>query len=116
MLNKLLRSKNSIFLLINTLLVFFQVFIILFFYPEIHNQIPLWYTKNWGLGILSEKAYIFLLPIISIIITIGSYLILRFSEKFYQYLFFEVISYFVTIANLIITYSLTNIIKKTTKK
>lgn len=114
MLSKLLKSKNSIFLFINILIIAFQVFIILFFYPEIHNQIPLWYTKNWGLGILSDKFYIILLPIISILLTAGSYFILKISEKFYQYLFFEITSYFVTISNLIVTYSLTNIIKKTT--
>ena len=114
MLNKILKSKNSIFLFINSLIILFQIFLILFFYQEIHAQIPLWYTKNWGLEILTEKFYIFLIPIISIFITSVSYLILRASEKFYQYLFFEIVSYFITISNLLITYSLTNIIKKTT--
>jgi UDP-GlcNAc:undecaprenyl-phosphate GlcNAc-1-phosphate transferase len=114
MFKKILQSKKSIFLFVNFLIIGFQFFLIGFFYNEIHQEIPLWYTKNWGLGILSDKSYIFLIPAISIFLTLTSFVILKFSEKFYQYLFYEITSYFITILNVVITYSLTNIIKKTT--
>jgi UDP-GlcNAc:undecaprenyl-phosphate GlcNAc-1-phosphate transferase len=114
MLTKIFKSKETIFLLINVLIITFQFFLILFFYPEIHEQIPFWYTKNWGLDILSQKNYIFFIPLLSFLITLASFIILKFSEKYSQYLFFYVTAYFITISNLIITYSLTNIIKRTT--
>lgn len=111
---KKFNSKNLIFILVNLGIIAFQIFLIGFFYKEIHQDIPLWYTKNWGLEILSSKNNIIIIPIISFLVSLGSYLILRYSEKFYQYLFKEIIFYFTIISNLFLTYSLTNIIKRTT--
>jgi len=114
MLNIILKSKNLIFLLINILITVFQFFLILFFFPEIHKEIPLWYTKNWGLEVLSDKSYIVIIPLVSIFISTLSFVILKVAEKYYQYLFKEIIYYFITILNLVLTFSLANIIKKTT--
>jgi UDP-GlcNAc:undecaprenyl-phosphate GlcNAc-1-phosphate transferase len=111
---KKLNSKNLIFILINLGIIFFQIFLIGFFYKEIHQDIPLWYTKNWGLEILASKNNIIIIPIISFLISAGSYLILKYSEKFYQYLFKEIIFYFTILVNIFLTYSLASIIKRTT--
>jgi UDP-GlcNAc:undecaprenyl-phosphate GlcNAc-1-phosphate transferase len=114
MFKKLFNSKRIFFLLINLVLIIFQIFLIVFFFPEIHREIPLWYTKNWGLDILTDKANIVVVPFISVLLTITSFFILKFSEKYYQYLFNEIIFYFTSILNLFLTYSLANIIKRTT--
>ena len=114
MLKKFLSSKRILFFLINLVFVSFQIFLISFFFSEIHKEIPLWYTKNWGLGILTEKTNIIVIPFISLMITITSFFIIKFSEKYYQYLFNEIIFYFTTALNLFMTYSLANIIKRTT--
>jgi len=88
--------------------------LILFFYKEIHQEIPLWYTKNWGLEMLTNKSNILIIPVVSTLIALISYFLVRFSEKYYQYLFHEIIFYFSVILNLVLTFSLTQIIKKTT--
>lgn len=113
MLDKILKSKFTIFLFINTLIVLFQVFIVVFFYNQMVNEIPLWYTKNWGLGILSDKQNIILIPFISVLITIFSGLMYKLSENLYQYLFDKIIFYFSIILNVVLTLSLTNIVRKT---
>lgn len=77
------------------------------------NEIPLWYTKNWGLGILSDKQNIILIPFISVLITIFSGLMYKLSENLYQYLFDKIIFYFSIILNVVLTLSLTNIVRKT---
>jgi UDP-GlcNAc:undecaprenyl-phosphate GlcNAc-1-phosphate transferase len=114
MFSKLIKSKNLIFIFVNFALVLFQVFLILFFYKEIHQEIPLWYTKNWGLEILTNKSNILIIPIVSTLISLFCYFLVKFSEKYYQYLFHEVVFYFSVILNLVLTFSLTQIIKKTT--
>lgn len=114
MLNKFIKSKNLIFVFVNLLLVLFQIFLILFFFKEIHQEIPLWYTKNWGLEILTSKSNILIIPIVSTLIALFSFFLVRFSEKYYQYLFHEIVFYFSVILNLVLTFSLTQIIKKTT--
>lgn len=113
MLDKILKSKFTLFLFINSLITLFQIFIIVFFYNQMVTDIPLWYTKNWGLGILSQKQNIILIPFISILLTIFSGLIFKLSEKLYQYFFDKIIFYFSIILNLVITFSLLNIVRKT---
>jgi len=114
MLKKFLKSKNLIFLLINFLIILFQLFLIFFFYSEIHSEIPIWYTKNWGLEVLGAKSNIFVIPFTTLCLTFFTFALLKISEKLYQYLFKEIISYFTTILNIFTTFSLTSIIKKTT--
>ena len=78
------------------------------------SEIPLWYTKNWGTGILTQKVNIILIPFISILIVIFTSLFARISEKLHQYYFDKIVFNLSTLGNLILTYSLMNIIKKTT--
>ncbi len=77
-------------------------------------EIPFWYTSNWGLEMLTEKRNIIVIPFISIIITIFSSLIYSLSKNFYQQYFDDIILYSSSFFNLFLTYSLLNIIRKTT--
>jgi UDP-GlcNAc:undecaprenyl-phosphate GlcNAc-1-phosphate transferase len=114
MFNKIFKSQNSIFLILNTIIFLFQIFLILFFYSEIHKEIPIWYTKNWGIEMLASKEFIFLIPAVTFLITSFCVSLIKISEKYYQYLFKDIIFYFGIISNTVLTYSLANIIKRTT--
>ncbi|NBO36923.1 hypothetical protein EBU91_05265, partial [bacterium] len=81
MLKKLLGSKNFIFVSINILVILFQIFLISFFYEQMNQQIPLWYTKNWGLDVLANKNNILVIPFISTLVIIFSFFMLKISEK-----------------------------------
>ena len=114
MFKNIWKSKLSIFVFVNLLIVGFQIFIISFFYNQMNSEIPLWYTSNWGLDILSPKQNIILFPFLSILILISSAAIFSISQGFYQQYFDRIILYGSSFFNLFLTYSLTNIIKKTT--
>ena len=114
MLNKILKSGTFQFVILNSLIIFFQIFLITFFYNQMLSEIPLWYTKNWGTGILTQKVNIILIPFISILIVIFTSLFARISEKLHQYYFDKIVFNLSTLGNLILTYSLMNVIKKTT--
>lgn len=113
MLDKILKSKFTLFLFINSLLLFFQIFLIVFFFGQMVQDIPLWYTKNWGLGVLSEKQNIITIPFLTTLITIFTSVIYKISEKLYQYIFDKIIFYFSSVLNVVLTISLMNIVRKT---
>ena len=114
MLNKILKSSLTQFIALNISFIIFQGFIIGFFYEQMVPQIPLWYTKNWGLGILSPKVNIILIPFISFLIILFSASLIKFSENLHQYYFEKIVFSLSTLGNLVLTFSLLNIIKKTT--
>lgn len=114
MINKLLSSNLFRFLIINTLIILFQILLIGFFYNQMSGKIPFWYTKNWGIGVLSDKANIIFIPFVSVLILIFSASLYKFSEKLHQYYFDKVLFNFSSISNLALTYSLLIIIRKTT--
>lgn len=114
MLKNIWNSKLSIFIFVNLLVIGFQLFIISFFYNQMNIEIPLWYTSNWGLDILSNKQNIILFPLISAVILICSSAIYSISQGFYQQYFDRIILYGSSFFNLFLTYSLVSIIKKTT--
>jgi len=114
MLKKILSSKLSIFIFVNILITAFQIFLISFFFRQMNTEIPFWYTLNWGLEMLSEKRNIILIPFISLMVSIFSSLLYSYSKMFYQQYFDDIIFYSSSFFNLFITYSLINLIKKTT--
>ena len=113
MLKRVLSSKVSIFVLVNLLIVGFQIFLISFFYKQMNAEIPFWFTSNWGLEMLSDKKNIIVVPFISVMVTIFSSLIFSISKNLYQQYFDDVIFYSSSFFNLLLTYSLLNIIRKT---
>ena len=114
MLNNLLNSNLFRFIFLNALIVGFQIFMIGFFFNQMVGEIPLWFTKNWGEGVLSPKVNIILIPLLSTLVIISTATIQKLSSKLHQYYLDKIIFNFTTLANLIITYSLMGIIKKTT--
>jgi len=112
MLDKILKSKFFLFIFINSLILAFQIFIIVFFFGQMVSEIPLWYTKNWGLGILALKENIIILPIVTALMVVFTSIIFKISESLYQYTFDKIVFNFTTILNLVITLSLMNIIRK----
>ncbi len=114
MLNKLLNSNLFQFIFLNSLIVGFQIFLIGFFYNQMVAEIPLWFTRNWGEEVLSPKINIILIPLISALLIIFTATIQKISDKLHQYYLDKIIFNFASLANLVITYSLLNIVKKTT--
>ena len=82
MLKKILQSKLSIFIFVNTLIILFQVFLLSFFYSQMNNEIPFWYTANWGLEMLTDKRNIIIIPFISVVITILSSFLFYISKNY----------------------------------
>lgn len=114
MLKRLLSSKVSIFILVNFLITGFQILLITFFYNQMNTEIPFWYTSSWGLEMLSDKRNIILIPFITFLTTISSALIFSLSKNYYQQYLDDIFFYTTSFFNLFLTYSLLNIIKKTT--
>lgn len=114
MINKLVGSNLFRFLLINISITLFQIFLVGFFYDQMLDKIPFWYTKNWGIEMLTNKVNIIWIPFISLLLTIFSGTLFKFSEKLHQYYLDKIIFNFSTLSNLALTFSLLNIIKKTT--
>ncbi len=114
MLKKLVSSKNIIFVSVNVLIILFQIFLISFFYEQMNQQVPLWYTKNWGLDVLAYKNNILVIPFVATLIIIFSFLVLKISERLLQFKIDSIIYFSATISNLVLTFSLVNIIKKVT--
>jgi len=114
MFKRLLSSKLSIFIVVNILITGFQIFLISFFFKQMNTEIPFWYTSNWGLDMLSEERNIIIIPFISFLITIFSSIIFTVSKSYYQQYFEGIIFYSSSFFNLFLTYSLLNIIRKTT--
>jgi len=112
--SKIFLSRIFIFLAINTLIIAFQVFIISFFYNQMNSEIPLWYTKNWSLEILAPKEDILVIPFISVLISITSVFIVQISKKLLQFKFENIFFTFTIVGNLVLTYSLVSIVKRTT--
>lgn len=112
--SKIFLSSTFIFISINTLIISFQIFIISFFYNQMNTEIPLWYTKNWSLEILAPKEDVLVIPFISVVLIITCVFIIQLSKKLLQFKFQNIFFTFTVIGNLVLTYSLVSIIKRTT--
>lgn len=76
---------TKILFVISLLLSLMGVVLLILLLPYLPSQVPLWYTKIWGEGRLAAPWQLFLLPVLSIIITAtNAYLtekLLRAREK-----------------------------------
>lgn len=60
----------------------FSLIIVLIKFPMLPEKIPLWYTLTWGETQLAEKSFIFLIPVISLVIlVVNTYLAIKFNRK-----------------------------------
>ncbi len=70
-------------LLVSLLLALLQLTYLLLRYKYINDQVPFFYTKPWGDYQLGNKEYLFALPTISVLITVGCLLFYRKAKEFY---------------------------------
>lgn len=64
-------NNNNIFdkiPVVNGLLIIFQVIIIMFKRSLLPDRVPLFYSRPWGAEQLAPRNYLFLLPVISLLI------------------------------------------------
>jgi UDP-GlcNAc:undecaprenyl-phosphate GlcNAc-1-phosphate transferase len=105
------RFKNKTFSLLFTGLVFtvFQLVYILLRYKFINDEIPLWYTKLWGDEWLAPKSYLYLIPVVTMGITLFG-AVLTLVNKYYIKYFYELIFGSMVVCQLLLTFSIVRII------
>ncbi|MFH1648248.1 MAG: MraY family glycosyltransferase [Patescibacteria group bacterium] len=105
-----LKNKTLARFLLATLLAFFQVFYILLRYKYVNNDIPFWFTRIWGDFQLAPKVTLFLIPLISLGVTLLGLLFVM-TNSFYIKLINEVIWFVVGFCNLVLSYSVFRIVQ-----
>ncbi len=105
-----LRDKNlSNFLLSVTLSVMMFLYILSRF-KYINTEIPFWYTKTWGDTQLAPRFTLYLIPIVSVAISLVG-LTLSLLNKFYIRYLKEIVWYSILFVNIILFGSVVRIIK-----
>jgi len=107
----LVSFKNKTFSLvfISSLLILFQVLYILLRFKFMNADIPFWFTKNWGDYWLEKKTIIYLIPLLSLgisLIGLGLIVVNRFYIKY----FYELVWGSVVFCLLFLSYSIVRII------
>ncbi len=113
-MNKITEYINSKFAkaaFLNISILAFQNIYLLLRVKYLNNLIPLWYTKPWGELQLAPKNQIFIIPLMTLVITLFGLLFGYLAKKKY-YRYGEDITYvFITVCNLLLTYSAIRIIQ-----
>lgn len=98
-------------IIINVTLITFQIFYLVKRISYLSSEIPLWYTKPWGLAQLAQKTDIWMIPIVTTFVVIGGLLISLYAKNKYMRYADETYLFLTSIYNFILTYSLIRIIK-----
>ncbi|MFZ5424458.1 MAG: glycosyltransferase family 4 protein [Patescibacteria group bacterium] len=99
-------------IVINTIIVIGSFLYLKTRFQYINDMVPLWYTKPWGNTQLAEKSLLFIMPglMLSLLI-IGVWLSIITKKRLFR--FSEILIYYViTLANILLTFSLVRIIFK----
>jgi len=107
------RRKTQVYiplLIVNLGLILFQVAYIVLRIGYVNPEIPFWYSKMWGDYQLVPKNYLYILPVTSLILLIGSYSLVVLLNKYFVRYLKEVTSFFATVWIISITISLVRII------
>lgn len=104
-------AKNRLveFSVLNGLIIAFQFVYILFRKSYLNPLIPLWYTRNWGDYQLAAYKYIYVFPIISLVILIIGLLLIAFLNKYFVRYITEVITAITTFCTFFLTYQMLRI-------
>ena len=107
------RFKNRTFSLVffSSLIILFQIIYILLRYKFINAEIPLWYTKNWGDNWLAPKKMIYIIPLISLGISLFGQVLVAINRFYIKY-FYELVWGFVIFCLYFLSYSLLSIIQR----
>lgn len=111
-LNELSRhAKNKLveFSVLNGLMIAFQFFYILLRKSYLNPLIPLWYTRNWGDYQLASAKYIYVFPIISILILASGLFLIAFLNKYFVRYISEVITAITTFCIFFLTFQMLRI-------
>lgn len=57
--------------------------VIAYSYGTLTDLVPLWYTKPWGEGILSNRINLYIIPLIATLFTATTFILAYFANKFY---------------------------------
>lgn len=107
---KLIPSQFTNIITINLIIIATQISYILLRFNVINEQIPFWYTKNWGTDQLATKQAIYLIPITSLLILIlGAFATLYTKRKNIR-LGELILLTLITTANTFLLYSLYTIV------
>ncbi|MBN1162865.1 undecaprenyl/decaprenyl-phosphate alpha-N-acetylglucosaminyl 1-phosphate transferase [Patescibacteria group bacterium] len=107
-----IKNKLVSYSLINLAIILFQYIYLDLRFEYINDVIPLWYTKMWGSYQLAPKDNIYIIPLVSIVITLLGLMILVLLNKYFvRYLHF-VITSIAVMTNSLLTYSLLRIVFK----
>lgn len=113
-MKKLQEYINSKFIktaFLNYSILGFQSIYLLLRFSYVNEIIPIWYSKPWGDFQLDFKRNLFIIPLMTFaIVTTGLFFGAIFKKKYYRY--GEDLSYvFITICNLLMTFSVVRIIQ-----
>jgi UDP-GlcNAc:undecaprenyl-phosphate GlcNAc-1-phosphate transferase len=104
------RAKSNAVVVFNLVLIAFQFGYILLRLQYVNDQIPFWFTQSWGDAMLGDKNLLFLLPSAGLAILLTGILFEFLFRKYFVRYLREVILVFVTLANILFSYSLVRII------
>lgn len=107
-----LKNKTLSRFLLTTLVAFFQVLYIVLRYKYINDEIPFWFTRIWGDFQLAPKMTLYLIPLISLGVTLLGLLFVMTNTYYIKYID-EVIWFVVGFCNLALSYSIFRIIQLT---
>jgi len=115
--NILKRFSNKLFLLflVNFILIVFQLVYLSARFEYINTEVPFWCTQVWGLVQLANKGYLYILPTISFFILLAGCLFCILLRKYYIKYGLDIIIGVVTTTNLLLSYSLLEIIFNASK-
>ena len=95
---------------INTLIVLFQVVYLVIRFKYINAFVPFWYTQTWGDVQLAQKSFLYIIPAISMLITLSGLFFIIPLKRYYVRYGIDVVLFFTLLGNSILTYSLLRII------
>lgn len=110
----ILDTKTNYIYLISFFVVLGQFLYIALHFSYLPDSIPLWNFLNWGADILSSKAYIYMLPILSLLTILLCGSISVYFMKYNLWSVSRFVSYFNLINILIYSLSIFNIIENST--
>lgn len=113
LLNKLehLAAKEvSKFLVINGLLIWFQLTYIYLRFSYLNSEIPFYYGRSWGGDQLAPKITIFQIPVISLALLVIATVLFKLTQKKFQLLLSELVLFFTTLSITVLSVSLYRII------
>lgn len=104
------RAKGNAIIVFNFALIVFQLGYIALRIKYVNELIPLWLTQSWGDTMLDHKKFLYILPAVGCTILLTGLLFEFLFRKYFVRYLKEVILVFVTLANILLTYSLLRII------